>query len=128
MALEKRGPGLVDLRALVHQAVQEFLEAGDERGSPGGTGERTPGRPGCRSRSFRRSLTTRVGTLELRVPQDRDGRFSTELFERYQRSESGLRLIRALAVENHEHWIEATRCWNMDALREMRRERLRSAA
>ncbi len=27
-----------------------------------------------------------MGTLELRVPQDRQGRFSTELFERYQRS------------------------------------------
>jgi putative transposase len=33
---------------------------------------------------------TRVGKLELRVPQDRDGRFSTELFERYQRSEQAL--------------------------------------
>jgi transposase-like protein len=31
--------------------------------------------------------STRVGKLELRVPQDRHGRFSTELFERYQRSE-----------------------------------------
>jgi hypothetical protein len=30
---------------------------------------------------------TRVGKLELRVPRDRHGRFSTELFERYQRSE-----------------------------------------
>jgi transposase-like protein len=31
-----------------------------------------------------------VGKLELRVPQDRDGRFSTELFERCQRSEQAL--------------------------------------
>ena len=30
---------------------------------------------------------TRVGKLELRVPQDRQGRFRTEVFERYQRSE-----------------------------------------
>jgi transposase-like protein len=28
-----------------------------------------------------------VGKLELRVPQDRQGRFSTEIFDRYQRSE-----------------------------------------
>jgi putative transposase len=35
-------------------------------------------------------LITRVGTLELRVPQDRQGRFSTEVFERYQRSEKAL--------------------------------------
>lgn len=33
---------------------------------------------------------TRVGKLELKVPQDRQGRFSTELFERYQRSEKAL--------------------------------------
>jgi putative transposase len=36
-----------------------------------------------------------VGTLELRVPQDRAGRSSTELFERYQRSEKAL--VAALA-------------------------------
>ena len=42
-----------------------------------------------------RTLVTRIGKLELRVPQDRDGRFSTELFERYQRSERAL--VAALA-------------------------------
>jgi Transposase, Mutator family len=31
-----------------------------------------------------------VGKLELSVPQDPDGRFSTELFERYQRLERAL--------------------------------------
>ena len=31
-----------------------------------------------------------MGTLELRVPQDRAGRFSTEIFSRYQRSEKAL--------------------------------------
>lgn len=30
---------------------------------------------------------TRVGKLELRVPQERQERFRTEVFERYQRSE-----------------------------------------
>jgi hypothetical protein len=33
-----------------------------------------------------RSLITRVDALELRVSQDRQGWFSTELFEYYQRS------------------------------------------
>ena len=33
---------------------------------------------------------TRVGKLVLRVPQDRQGRFRTEVFERYQRSEKAL--------------------------------------
>jgi putative transposase len=31
-----------------------------------------------------------TGKLERRLPQDRDGRFSTELFARYQRSEQAL--------------------------------------
>ena len=33
-----------------------------------------------------------VGTLTLRVPRQRNGRFSTELFARYQRSEQALLL------------------------------------
>ena len=47
-------------------------------------------RLGYRAGSYGRTLITRVGKLELRVPQDRAGRFSTELFERYQRSEKAL--------------------------------------
>lgn len=65
-------------------------------------GERPAGWPGYRSGygarpraghwpdSRCRTLITRVGKLELRIPQDRDGRFSTELFEHYQRSERTL--------------------------------------
>lgn len=34
-----------------------------------------------------RELYTRVGQITLRVPQMRDGSFSTDIFERYQRSE-----------------------------------------
>jgi len=58
-------------------------------------GERAAGRQGYRSGYYGRKLITRVGKLELRVPQDRTGRFSTELFERYQRSERAL--VAALA-------------------------------
>ena len=53
-------------------------------------GERVEGRLGYRSGYYPRGLVTRVGELELRVPQDRQGRFSTEMFERYQRSEKAL--------------------------------------
>src|ERR1700736_3262540 len=53
-------------------------------------GERTETRLAYRSGYYPRSLVTRVGTLELRVPQDRAGRFSTELFQRYQRAEKAL--------------------------------------
>src|SRR5690242_10319955 len=53
-------------------------------------GERTPSWLGYRSGYYSRTLTTRVGKLELRVPQGRRGRFRTEVFERYQRSEKAL--------------------------------------
>jgi len=38
-------------------------------------------------------LRTRVGTLNLLVPQDREGNFSTSMFGRYQRSEKALVLL-----------------------------------
>jgi len=53
-------------------------------------GEQTDNRRGYRNGSYQRKLTTRVGTIELEVPRDRDGTFQTELFERYQRSEKAL--------------------------------------
>ena len=40
--------------------------------------------------SYPSSLITRVGKLELRIPQDRNGRFCSEIFERHQRSEKAL--------------------------------------
>jgi len=54
--------------------------------------ERTEDRLGYRNGYKPRQLKTRVGTLELLVPKDREGRFRTELFERYQRSEKALLL------------------------------------
>src|SRR5689334_5816492 len=74
------------LRALVRTALEEVLEAEMTEALSAEKGERTAGRQGYRSGYYGRTLITRVGKLELRVPQDRSGRFSTELFERYQRS------------------------------------------
>ena len=42
--------------------------------------ERTDERKGYRNGSYSRSLTTRVGTINLRIPCIREGQFSTELF------------------------------------------------
>ena len=42
--------------------------------------------------------------------------------------DSCLRLIRALAVETHEDWLEANRYLNMDYLKELKKEQLRKAA
>jgi putative transposase len=83
------------LRPIVEAVLQELLEAEMTEALGAGKGERTPARLGYRSGYYGRTLVTRVGKLELRVPQDRAGRFSTELFERYQRSEKAL--VAALA-------------------------------
>jgi putative transposase len=83
------------LRSLVQAVVQATLEAEMTEALQAEKGERTGERLGYRSGHYERRLITRVGTLELRVPQDRAGRFSTELFERYQRSEKAL--VAALA-------------------------------
>lgn len=52
--------------------------------------ERTEERRGYRNGYKPRKLTTRVGTITLRVPQVRNGVFSTDIFKRYQRSEQAL--------------------------------------
>ena len=78
------------VRRAVAVLVQAALEAEMTERIGAEKGERTEARLSYRSGYYSRSLITRVGTLELRVPQDRDGRFSTELFQRYQRSEKAL--------------------------------------
>lgn len=78
------------LKELVRKCVQEALEAEMADALGAAKSERTEGRRGYRSGYYERKLITRVGTLDLRVPQDRDGRFSTEIFERYDRAEKAL--------------------------------------
>jgi len=78
------------LKEVVRHWLQETLEQEMTEALGAGKGERTPERLGYRSGYYVRTLVTRVGKLELRVPQDREGRFSTEVFERYQRSEKAL--------------------------------------
>ena len=65
-------------------ALQEVLEAEMTEALGAEKGERAVGRQGYRSGYYDRTLITRVGKLELRVPQDRTGRFSTELFDGFQ--------------------------------------------
>jgi putative transposase len=78
------------LKPLMREVVQQVLEAEMEEALGAQKSERTEGRLGYRSGYYNRTLVTRVGKLELRVPQDRQGRFRTEVFERYQRSEKAL--------------------------------------
>lgn len=78
------------LRTMVQSLVQTALDEEMTAFLGAGKSERTEERRGYRSGYYDRKLITRVGTLELRVPQERSGQFSTELFERYQRSEKAL--------------------------------------
>lgn len=62
--------------------------------------ERTEKRAAYRNGFRDRDLTSRVGTLTLRIPRHRNGKFSTELFQRYQRSEQALVLAMMEMVIN----------------------------
>ena len=90
------------LEQLIRRMVQEVLEAEMADAVGAAKSERTAARRGYRSGYYERTLVTRVGKLEIRVPQDRDGRFSTELFERYSRSEKAL--VSAL-IEMYVHGV-----------------------
>jgi putative transposase len=78
------------VREIVRETIQQILECEMDEALGARRGERTEDRQGHRSGYYERSFVTRVGKLELRIPQDRKGLFRTELFERYQRSEKAL--------------------------------------
>lgn len=78
------------LKEIVERVVQELLEAEMTEHVGAARYERTEGRKGHRNGHKPRTLRTRVGTLNLLVPQDREGTFSTRLFSRYQRNEKAL--------------------------------------
>src|ERR687886_738212 len=78
------------LRGIVERVVQQLLEAEMTHHIGAAPYERTERRTGQHNGYKRRTLRTRVGTLDLLVPQDREGTFSTRLFSRYQRNEKAL--------------------------------------
>ena len=63
------------LKSIVSEALQQTLEAEMDEALGAEKSERTPNRVGYRSGYYGRTLITRVGKIELRVPQDRQGRF-----------------------------------------------------
>lgn len=83
------------MKALMKEVLQEVLDAEMTEFLGADRNERSVGRNGYRSGYYSRGLVTRIGKLELRIPRDRNGEFSTALFERYQRSEKAL--VAALA-------------------------------
>ncbi len=94
---------------LVEQVTQQILEAQVSEHLQARPYERTEERRGYRNGYKSRSLTTRVGTLELRVPQVRDGEFSTALFARFQRSEQAFILALLEMVVNGVSTRKVTR-------------------
>lgn len=88
------------LAQLVETVLNQVLKAQASEQLQAERYERTEERQGYRNGYKSRQLTTRVGTLTLRVPQVREGTFSTELFARYQRSEQALILTLMELVVN----------------------------
>jgi putative transposase len=78
------------LREIVERVLQEMLEVEMTEHLGAAPYERSATRTGHRNGYKPRTLRTRVGTLNLAVPQDREGTFSTRLFSRYQRNEKAL--------------------------------------
>ena len=78
------------LRDIVQSTLQRLLEEEITLHLNADPHERTEERRGYRNGYRSRQLKTRVGTLSLLVPMDREGTFKTELFDRYQRSEKAL--------------------------------------
>jgi putative transposase len=75
---------------LLEKVMNEILQAEMTEHLSAEPGEQTDDREGYRNGSYQRTLTTRIGSLKLEVPRDREGTFQTKLFERYQRSEKAL--------------------------------------
>ena len=78
------------LKRIIESFCQKLLEEEITQLLQADKYQRTEKRCGYRNGYKPRKLKTRVGTLELFVPQDREGRFQTQLFARYQRSEKAL--------------------------------------
>lgn len=78
------------LRDITESVIREILEMEMTAHVGAEPYQRTSARSGHRNGYKDRTLFTRVGTLSLRVPQDREGTFSSQIFARYQRNEKAL--------------------------------------
>jgi putative transposase len=78
------------LRDLLQGLVQRLLELEVENHLRAKKYERKPERRGHRNGYKQRRLKTRIGVLDLKLPQVRGGHFQTQLFGRYQRQEAAL--------------------------------------
>lgn len=90
LAVAQPAPPADALRTMLSQLIHQVLET-EFAGVVGAARyERSRERRGVRNGYRTRHLTTRVGTLELRIPRDRAGEFQPSLFARFQRTEQAL--------------------------------------
>jgi transposase-like protein len=107
--VQRRFVGDGGVARLLEQVLNQVLQAQAQDALQAAPYERTPDRQGHRNGSYPRDLTTRVGTITLRVPRLRDGSCSPELFTRYQRSEQALVLALLEMVVNGVSTRKVTR-------------------
>lgn len=86
------GSGESGMKALLEVVLNQVLQAQATEQVAAQPYERSEDRQDSRNGFYPRTLQTRVGTLTLNIPRLRNGRFSSELFARYQRSEQALML------------------------------------
>ncbi len=85
---------------MLQEAVNAVLRAESDEQLRAGRYERTGERTDVRNGTRERPLTTRIGTIELKVPRHRGRPFKTMLFENYSRSEAALVAVMAEMVVN----------------------------
>jgi putative transposase len=83
------------LKTMTQRCLQGILEQEFVNHIGAETYERSYSRQGYRNGYYKREYKTRVGCIELSIPRDREGNFSTDLFSRFQRSEKALCLTLA---------------------------------
>lgn len=98
------------VKVIVQRALQEFLNSEMSEHICANHYERNDERTGQRNGYKDRTLNLRVGAVNLKIPQARDGSFHTELFARYQRSE------RALTLAIIEMWINGVSTRKVSAI------------
>ena len=87
-------------RKLLEASLNEILKTESTEQLGAEPYERTENRTGSRNGTRERALTTRIGTITLRVPRHREVPFKTMIFENYSRSEAALVSTMAEMVVN----------------------------
>ena len=75
------------IKSLVILTLNEYMEKERNEYLQADAYERSEIRTGQRNGYYERDYTLAIGKIQLKVPRTRDGKFSTTLFERYQRTD-----------------------------------------